>query len=120
MSFNFEKLEVYKKAILFANEIYELTAKFPGNEQFGLTGQFRRAAVSISLNIAEGSGRSMRDFKHFLNMARTSVYECVPLLELSLLQCYIQKEEKLKYYSKCEELSKMICGLINSLKTNDC
>jgi len=48
-------------------------------------------------------------------MARTSVQECIPLLEISSLQNYITEEEKLKYYGRCEELSKMLCGLINRL-----
>lgn len=82
MSFNFEKLEVYNKSIILAKEIYELTGKYPDKEQFGLTGQFRRAAVSVSLNIAEGSGRSKKDFRHFLIIAKTSVQECIPLLEI--------------------------------------
>ena len=115
MPFDFEKLEVYKKAIDFANDIYNLTKKFPKDEQFGITSQLRRAAISISLNIAEGSGRSKKEFRHFVIMARTSVQECIPLLEISYLQNYITEEERLKYYSRCEELSKMLCGLINRL-----
>jgi len=115
MPFDFEKLEVYKKAIDFANDIYNLTKRFPKDEQFGITSQLRRAAISISLNIAEGSGRSKKEFKHFAIMARTSVQECIPLLEISSLQNYITEEEKLKYYGRCEELSKMLCGLINRL-----
>lgn len=115
MPFDFEKLEVYKKSVDFANEVYNFTKKFPKDEQFGITSQIRRAAISISLNIAEGSGRSKKEFRHFVIMARTSVQECIPLLEISFLQNYITKDEKLKYYGKCEELSKMLCGLINSL-----
>jgi four helix bundle protein len=117
MPFNFEKLEVYKKAVDFANKIYNLTKKFPKEEIFGITNQLRRAAISVSLNIAEGSGRSKKEFRHFLIMARTSVQECIPLLEISSMQNYITKDEKLEYYNRCEELSKMLCGLINSLRT---
>lgn len=115
MPFDFERLEVYKKAVNFANDVYNLTKKFPKDEQFGITNQLRRAAVSISLNIAEGSGRSKREFKHYLLISRTSVQECVPLLRISFLQGYIINEEVNNYYKKCEELSKMLCGLINSL-----
>lgn len=113
--FDFEKLEVYRKAIIFANDIYNCTKKFPKEEIFGITGQIRRASVSVSLNIAEGSGRTIKDFKHFLIMARTSVQECVPLIKISFLQKYIEKEEENIFYEKCEELSKMLCGLIRSL-----
>jgi four helix bundle protein len=54
-SFNFEKLDVWREAIQFANLIYQLTSKFPEQERFGLTNQMRRAAVSVSSNLAEGS-----------------------------------------------------------------
>jgi len=112
MSFDFEKLEVYKKAINFADDIYNLTKKFPKDEQFGIISQLRRAATSVSLNIAEGSGRSKREFKHYILMARTSTQECVPLLKIS---GYINNGEVDNHYKKCEELSKMLCGLFNSL-----
>ena len=98
MSFEFEKLEVYKKGLIFANDIYNLTKKFPKEEQFGITSQLRRAALSISVNIAEGSGRTKKDFKHFLTMARTSAHECIPLLKLSRLQKYISEDEQRSFY----------------------
>jgi four helix bundle protein len=53
--FNFEKLDVWQEAIQFADLVYELTADFPGEERFGLTNQMRRAAVSISSNLAKGA-----------------------------------------------------------------
>lgn len=115
MPFDFEKLEVYKKAVNFANEIYALTKKFPKEEQFGIISQIRRAAVSVALNLAEGSGRSKREFKHYILMSRTSVQECIPLLKISFLQGYISNEKVNTYYKNCEELSKMLCGLFNSL-----
>jgi len=59
-SFNFEKLDVWREAIQFANLIYQLTNKFPERERFGLTNQMRRAAVSVSSNLAEGSSRMSR------------------------------------------------------------
>ncbi len=113
--FNFEKLRVYKEAIKFANDIYLLTKKFPKSECFSLVDQLRRAATSVSLNIAEGSGRSKKEFRRFLIVAKSSLYECVPLLEISFLQNYITQQEKEGYYSKCVELSKMISTLIKSL-----
>jgi len=58
MGFNFGKLDVYNKANEFVNDIYLLTKTFPEDEMFGLASQLRRAAVSISLNIAEGSART--------------------------------------------------------------
>lgn len=118
MKFDFEKLDVYKKAIDFANKIYIITKKFPKEELFGLTNQLRRASVSIALNIAEGSGSSKKEFKHFLVMAKASVQECVAILEICYLQKYIEQQDKEEFYSKCIELAKMISGLIKSLTPN--
>ena len=57
MGFNFEKPEIYKKAVNFASNIYKITKRFPAKESCGLVSQLRRALVPISANIAEGSGR---------------------------------------------------------------
>src|SRR5437762_6080346 len=74
--FNFEKLEVWQKAIDFADFVYSETRKFPAEERFGLANQLRRAAVSISSNIAEGSSRSSKtDFVRFVEIATGSVFE---------------------------------------------
>jgi four helix bundle protein len=68
--FRFEKLIVWQKAIVFADQIYQMTRTFPSDERFGLTSQLRRAAVSISANVAEGSSRtSNRDFARFVEIA---------------------------------------------------
>ena len=68
--FNFEKLDVWQKAIDFADLIYTNTRGFPADERFGLTTQLRRGAVSISSNIAEGSSRSSKvDFARFIEIA---------------------------------------------------
>jgi four helix bundle protein len=68
--FNFEKLDVWQEAIQFADLVYELTGDFPNDERFGLTNQMRRAAVSISSNLAEGSSRISRiDFSRFVEIA---------------------------------------------------
>lgn len=116
MGFSFEKLEVYKEALDFANEIYEVTKRYPKEEIFGITNQIRRAAMSIALNIAEGSGRTKKEFRHFLDMARTSGYECIPLLEISKKQNYIKPEEFNVLYERCDVLVKRINALKNSIR----
>lgn len=79
--FRFEKLTVWQSSRRLCGEIYTVTKDFPKEELFGLTDQMRRAAVSISANIAEGSGRnSDADFAHFLEMAYGSAMEVASLL----------------------------------------
>ena len=72
MRFRFEKLEVWQEARKINQVIYQLTRKFPRQELFAMTSQIRRASISVSSNIAEGSGRnSDKDFAHFLKQARS-------------------------------------------------
>jgi four helix bundle protein len=78
MSFSFEKLQVYQKAIDFADQVCQHFEQFPRGYAF-LIDQLNRAALSIAANIAEGNGRFTKaDRKHFFNIARGSVQECVP------------------------------------------
>ncbi len=65
-SFDFENLRVYQKALDFVDVVYKITKAFPVEEKFGLTDQIRRAAVSVALNIAEGSGGSKPEFKQYM------------------------------------------------------
>lgn len=117
--FNFENLEVYQASIDYAEEIYRVTKKFPKYELYGVTSQFRCASLSISQNIAEGSSRSKKQFCYFLDIARGSVLECIPLLRISLSENYIKKQICDQLYRRCESLSMMICKLKASLSTND-
>ena len=112
---SFEKLQVYQRAIDFSYKIYRLTENWPKTETFGLTSQLRRAAVSISLNIAEGSSRSRKDFSHFLTISGGSCYECIPLLAIATKLKYLTNEDYKTCYTEVEALAKMINGLRNSL-----
>lgn len=77
-------LEVWKKAMALAKDIYLKTESFPKSEQFGLLSQARRAAVSIPANIAEGAGRgSTREFTQFITISRGSLVELETLLMLA-------------------------------------
>jgi four helix bundle protein len=90
--FNFEKLEVWNEAISFADMVYSLTRGFPDEERFGLTNQMRRAAVSISSNIAEGSSRVSRaDFARFIEIATGSVFEVVSQSTIGKRQGFISE-----------------------------
>ncbi len=112
---NFEKLEIYQEAINLALDIYKLTTKFPREEKFGIIDQIRRASVSISLNIAEGTSRTKKDFCRFLDMARGSCHELIPLLKISLELGYINKTEYENLYADIELLLKRINALRRSL-----
>ena len=114
--FNFEKLEVWQKAIDFANLIYKETRRFPAEERFGLTNQLRRAAVSISSNIAEGSSRSSKtDFARFTEIAAGSVFEAVSQPFIARRQSFLNEQQFRGIYGNAEELSRMLSGLRKSL-----
>ena len=116
MAFAFEKLIVYQKAMNFSDRICELTQTFPRGFYF-LVDQLNRAALSIATNLAEGNGRfTARDRKNFFGIARGSVQECVPLLELALRRGLIAAPDHLKLKADLEEIAKMLSGLINALE----
>ena len=115
MIFDFQRLDVYQKSLMLIDRVYNLTRAFPHEERFGLTEQFRRAAISIGLNIAEGSGRTKRDFKHFLRNARASCYECVAVLEISRRRAYLSADQQYPCTQLLTDVAKMLSGLIRSL-----
>lgn len=75
--FNFEKLVVYQKALDYVDYVYTLTNKFPKEEIFGLSSQFKRAANSIALTIGEGSGGTTNEFRNFIRISFRSLNERV-------------------------------------------
>lgn len=116
MPFIFEKLQVYQKAINFADDVCTLTRSFPRG-YFFLADQLNRAALSVAANIAEGNGRFTKpDRRNFFGIARGSVQECVPLLELASRQSLLAAEQHQVLKSQLEELSRMLSGLIGSLE----
>src|SRR5216117_1829352 len=114
--FNFEKLDVWQKAIDFADLVYTHTRKFPADERFGLTNQMRGAAVSISSNIAEGTSRlSQNDFARFIEIATGSVFEVVSQSFIGRRQGFLTEEGFGKLYSAADEIGRMLSGLRKSL-----
>jgi four helix bundle protein len=114
--FRFEKLDVWRKAGDFADQIYDVTRSFPADERYGLTSQLRRASVSISSNIAEGSGRSSnKDFAHFVEIAYSSVMEVVSELYIAARQSFLTVDNRNKLCERAEELARMLSGLRTSL-----
>jgi four helix bundle protein len=116
MAFKFEKLKVWQKALDLADEIDMMTKTFPKDEIYVLTSQVKRAADSISLNIAEGStGQSNAEFKRFLRYAQRSDIEVVGCLHLAKRRKYLNDDRFFELYAACEEVLVMINGLIKSL-----
>jgi four helix bundle protein len=114
--FDFENLKVYQKALEYVDLVYKITRRFPKAELFSLTDQFKRASISICLNIAEGSGGSKVEFNRFLKIARRSIRECVAITEISHRQEFLGNDTKEQSRNSCSELSRLITGLIKSLK----
>jgi four helix bundle protein len=92
--FNFEKLDVWQKAVEFADLIYVASGAFPSDERFGLTNQMRRDAVSVSSNIAEGTSRSSKtDFARFVEIATGSVSEVVSQATISRRRGFLNEAD---------------------------
>jgi four helix bundle protein len=117
MSFKFEKLLVWQKAVDLSSDIHALTKTFPKDELFVLTAQIKRAADSVSLNIAEGStGQSNAEFNKFLGYALRSDIEVVGCLYLAQRRDLIKEDSFRKIYQQCEEILIMLNSLRNTLK----
>ena len=114
--FRFEQLTVYKRSLELTNEIYNLTRSWPKEYLYDLTSQIRRASLSIPLNVAEGSGQSKKEFQHFLQIARSSCFEIVPLIEIAYKQMLIDKSLVDQIIDEVYQLSKMISSLKSSMK----
>ena len=117
--FKFEKLDIWQRAMDYADFVYRLTMSFPSEERFGLTSQLRRSAVSVSSNIAEGSSRSSSaDMGRFIEIAYGSLLESVSELEIAKRQRFLSEENFQAAYSRAENLSKMLSGFRRTLKRN--
>jgi len=114
--FNFEKLDVWQKAIALADVIYNDTRSFPADQRFGLTNQMRRSVVSVPSNIAEESSRSSKsDFGRFVEIATGSVFELVSQGFVAKRQKFLSEDRFQALYVDAEEIGRMLSGLRNSL-----
>jgi len=115
--FSFEKLEVYKKAVEFTDEIFGITIGFKKEIQYSLGDQFRRAALSICNNLAEGSDKQTGNSKiQFYGYALDSARECIPMITLAQMQNQIKKIMAEDLRSKCIHICNMLSKLIHSVK----
>jgi four helix bundle protein len=117
MAFKFEKLILWQKSLDLSDEINQLAKSFPKDELYILASQIKRAADSVSLNIAEGStGQSNLEFARFPGIALRSNIEVVGCIFLHQRRGYITTSKFKKIYKMCEEILVMINALRNSLK----
>lgn len=116
MAYSYRQLIAWQKAKALAVQIYSLSGKFPSSEQYGLTNQVRRAAVSVASNIAEGQGRLTRgEFRQFLGHARGSVLELQTQLAIALDLHYLTPESFREAERHSEEVLRLVNGLLSAL-----
>jgi four helix bundle protein len=109
-------LQVWKQSMNFAIEVYRTSEKFPSKEDYGLTNQIRRAAVSIPSNIAEGAARqTKKEFINFLHIAQGSLSELDTQFELANRLDYLTDKTRDNLDSRMEQIDKMLTGLIRHL-----
>ncbi len=117
MAQHFKDLIAWQKAMELVNVVYDATEGFPKAEIFSLTNQIRRAAVSVPSNIAEGQAHySHREFLHFLRHSRGSLAELETQLLIASARKYLGEEQRENIQARIDELSRILSGLISSLK----
>ncbi len=110
-------LEVCRRSVDLVTEVYRLTEAFPEREEYTLSSQMRRSVVSIPSNIAEGAARNTRkEFVNFLHMAQASLSELDTQLEIAHRLAYLEDLARSKSENTMQQVDKMLCGLIKSLK----
>lgn len=124
MTQSFEDVIAWQKAHAFVLLVYKITKSFPDDERFGLTSQFRRAAVSIEANIAEGYRKLSRTDKlRFFNISQGSLSECKDYIILSRDLEYITSAQYKELWCSIEETSRFIIkysnGIINNVGIKD-
>ncbi|MDO8560936.1 MAG: four helix bundle protein [bacterium] len=111
---NYEKLRIWQASMELVESIYKTTKDFPREEQFGLTSQLRRAAISVPANIAEGHGKTSRaDFRRFLSISKGSLQEINTLLQIALRLHFISEHE----YNKLRQDTLSLVRQVSSLMT---
>ncbi|MGH9863259.1 MAG: four helix bundle protein [Candidatus Acidiferrales bacterium] len=113
---SFEELEVWQVAHALALRVYQVTARFPREEQFGLTSQLRRASSSVPANIAEGFGRrTTKELLRSLRVANGEVEEIRYFCLLSRDLGYVSRDESNQLNAMCASISKLLSALGRSL-----
>ena len=115
MAFTFENLDVYKRSLQFATKVDSLISENKSSVNRGFGDQLSRASLSISLNIAEGNGRwHQADKRQFFWIARGSVFECVPLVEILKIKKCISEIQYKELRNDLDALGKMLTKLVQA------
>ncbi len=116
---DFKELTVWSKSLDLVEEVYRIVSLLPRQEQYALSDQLRRAAISIPSNIAEGYGRNAsKDYVRFLNIARGSKYEVETQLYICVRLHFISENEITNALALCDEIGRMLNTLIKKLTPN--
>jgi four helix bundle protein len=114
---SYRDLEVWQKSRMLVTQLYQLTKTFPKEENYGLTSQLRRAAVSVPSNIAEGkSRRATKDYMRFLDIAYGSVAEVETQLFIACDLGYTTEKNVSSLLGGYAEIGRMLNGLLSSLE----
>ncbi|MBE6212433.1 MAG: four helix bundle protein [Rikenellaceae bacterium] len=117
--FAYRKLDVYHKALVWVIDVYKIVTEFPLFEDYALSSQLRRAAISVTSNIAEGMSRSSnKDVVRFLEISYGSLMEANSQLEIAQLLGYIDKNELDDICGRTMEIARMLSGLKNSISNS--
>jgi four helix bundle protein len=114
---SYRELRVWQDGVDFVAVVYRATESFPTREQYGLTSQLRRSAVSIPANVAEGHARrSTREYLRFVSIALGSLAETETHVTVATRLGYLASEQEGQMLKQCDALSRMLHGLCKSLE----
>ena len=113
---NFKNLKIWQLSMDIANDVWNVLEHFPQLEKYDLRSQLSRCSISIPSNIAEGSSRTDKSFKHFLDVALGSSFELLTQLLIAKNRNYINKEHFINLEKKIEEFQRMAMAFQNKLK----
>ena len=118
VAYGFRELVVWQRAMDLAIEVHRLSKQLPSDERFGLTLQMRRAAASVSANIAEGRGRDHRaEYLRFLSIARGSLMELDNHIEFALRLAYFSRTEAARAFDLLSQVRRLLSRLTHSLRS---
>lgn len=115
---NFKKLKIWQMAMEIAKIVLDVTDAFPSHEKFGLKSQMDRCSISMPSNIAEGSSRTNKSFRHFIDIALGSSFELQTQLLLAQHRKYVSDEATESLENKIEEYQRMTMGFQNTLSAD--